>query len=115
MKQILVFGATGGTGIELVKLALDKKYEVTVVIRNPAGFDLQHSHLKIIKRDVLQPVTFANEIHGKEAVISCLGTGASTKQTKVYSEGIKNIISEMNKSEVKRLICISAIALDTNK
>jgi len=37
-----------------------------------------------------------NEIHGKEAVISCLGTDSSTKQTTVYSKGIQNIISEMN-------------------
>jgi hypothetical protein len=44
----------------------------------------------------LLPATFANEIHGKEAVISCLGTDSSTKQTTVYSKGIQNIISEMN-------------------
>lgn len=96
MKQILVFGATWGTGKELVKLALDKEFEVSVVIRNPDPFDKKHNHLKIIKGDVLLPATFVNEIHGKEAVISCLGTDSSTKQTTVYSKGIQNIISEMN-------------------
>jgi putative NADH-flavin reductase len=88
MKQILVFGATVGTGKELVKLALDKGFEVSAVIRKPDGFDMKHKHLKIVKGDVMLPATFANEIHGKEAVISCLGTGSSTKQTTVYSKGI---------------------------
>ncbi len=115
MKKIIVFGATGGTGNEVVKQAFEKGYEVTAVIRNPSGFDLQHQHLKIIKGDVLQPSTFEKEIAGKEAVISCLGASSNTKSTTLYSEGIKNIISAMNKAQVKRIVCISAGALYTNE
>ena len=115
MKKIIVFGATGGTGKEAAKQALDEGYEVTAVVRNPSGFDLQHQHLRIIKGDVLQPSTFEAEIAGKEAVISCLGTGSNTKPTTIYSEGIKNIISAMNEAQVKRIVCISAGALYTNE
>lgn len=115
MKKIIVFGATGGTGKEIVKQALEKGYEVTAIARNPSDLDFDHSHLKIIKGDVLQPFTFEKELQGKQVVISCLGTGQSTKPTMIYSEGIKNIFSAMNKTEVKRLICISAGALDANR
>ncbi|MEO7488193.1 MAG: SDR family oxidoreductase [Ferruginibacter sp.] len=113
MKKIIVFGATGGTGKEVVKQALEKGYEVTAIVRKPAAFDLQHPHLKIIKGDVLEPATFEKEIQGNGAVLSCLGT-TSTKFTTLYSEGIVNIISAMNKAGVKRLLCITALPLYLN-
>jgi len=99
----------------VVKQALEQGYEVTAIIRNPYVFDVRHPNLKIIKGDVLQPSTFEKEMIGKEAAISCLGRRSNTRPTIVYSEGIQNIISSMNNTEVKRLICVSAIALDTNK
>lgn len=115
MEKIIVFGATGGTGKEVVKQALEKGFLVTAIIRNPSAFNIDHPNLKIVQGDVLQPATFEKEITGKTAVISCLGTGRSTKPTTVYSQGIKNIISEMNKADLKRLICISAVAISANK
>lgn len=110
-----MFGATGGTGKQVVKQALEIGYHVTVIIRNPAAFDIQHHELEIIKGDVLQLSTFENELTGKDAVISCLGSGTSTKPTRVYSAGIENIISAMNKAGIRRLMCISAGALYINK
>lgn len=35
MKHILLFGATGRTGIQVLKYALDKGYRVTALVRNP--------------------------------------------------------------------------------
>jgi putative NADH-flavin reductase len=115
MKKIIVFGATGGSGKETVQQAIEKGYQVTAVVRNTAALDLIHPDLKIIKGDVLQPATFEKEIIGKEAVISCLGAGNSIKPTTVYSAGISNIMTAMKEAAVKRLICISAVALYTNK
>ena len=88
MKKIIVFGATGGTGKLVVQQALQAGYFVTVVVRNPAAFTIQHPQLEIIKGDVFQPPTFENAIKGKDAVISCLGI-ARNEPTTVYSEGIK--------------------------
>lgn len=115
MKKIIVFGATGGTGIQVVKQSLEKGYAVTVILRTPATFQLQHQNLRIIKGDVLQPISFQNEMIGQTAVISCLGVGSNTKPTVVYSNGIENILSAMHKENVTRLICISAGALYTNR
>lgn len=115
MIKILVFGATGNTGRELVKQGLQKGYQITAIVRTPSELYLKHEHLKIVKGDVLQPATFEEEISGNDAVISCLGNGSSTKPTTVYSTGIKNIISAMNNAGVKRLICMSAKDLDADK
>lgn len=115
MKNIIVFGATGGSGRETVKQAIEKGYMVTAVARNPGALQIRHPHLEIVKGDVLDPLTFEKKIFGKDAVISCLGFGTSLKPTTVYSTGIRNIISAMKKADVERLVCVSAGALETNK
>jgi len=115
MEKLIVFGATGGTGREVVKQALDRGHEVTIIVRNPMSFSIQHPRLKIVQGDVLQLSTFASYMRGIDAVISCLGVGNSRQPTTLYSTGIENIISAMETADVKRLICISAGALYVNK
>ena len=110
MKNILVFGATGGTGKQLVEQALQAGHQVAVVVRNPDVFSVQHKNLEIIKGDVLQPLTFSNAVKGKDVVISCLGV-QHKKLTTVYSEGAGNIIQVMRQENVNRIICLSAGAV----
>lgn len=111
---MVVLGATGGSGKEITKQALEKGYEVTAIARNPAAVAMHHPNLELVKGDVLQPASFEQELVGKQVVISCLGTGSNRQPTTVYSAGIENTISAMKKAGIRRLICISAGALDTN-
>jgi putative NADH-flavin reductase len=115
MKNIILFGATGGSGKQVVTQALERGYAVTAVIRNPASLAIHHSNLKVTRGDVLQSISFEKEIIGKDVVISCLGTGKDLKPTTIYSRGMENIISAMKNAGVGRLVCISAGALYTNK
>jgi putative NADH-flavin reductase len=114
MKNIVVFGATGPTGREFVKQALEEGHELTVIVRDPISLNLTHHKMKVIKGDVLECSSFENEMVGKDVVISCLGSGGKTKTTIIYSKGMENIISTMGKSGINRLICISAMGLSTN-
>jgi putative NADH-flavin reductase len=111
--RLLVFGATGRTGRHVVNIALEKGCMVTAVARNPGALQIMHPSLTIIKGDVLQPATFASHITGKDAVISCTGTG-STKPTTVYSQGVQNILTAMHVAGVNRIMCISADAVVIN-
>lgn len=111
--HIIIFGATGRTGRHVLNQALDKGYHVTAVARNPALLQINHPLLRVIKGDVLQPETFANYLHGKDAVISCTGTD-SGKPTKIYSQGIQNILAAMQAAGVKRVMAISADAVVIN-
>lgn len=114
-KKLVVFGATGGTGKEVVKQALQQGYSVTAVVREPAAFTMDHPLLTLIRGDVLSLSSFEKYLENTDAVISCLGTGKDLKATTVYSEGMQNILSAMEKNGVSRLLCISAIALETNE
>jgi putative NADH-flavin reductase len=113
MDKIVVFGAAGGTGIEIVKQALGAGYQVTAVVRSPEKFGLVHPNLLVRQGDVLLGGTFDNVVAGRDAVISAIGN-RSTKPTKLYSEGLRNILDAMQRTKVQRLICISAGGLDVN-
>jgi len=110
MKKIIVFGATGGTGKLVVEQALEAGYQVTVVVRNTDAVAVRHKNLEIIKGDVFQPITFENTMNEKDAVVSCLGTHKRGPTT-VYSEGVNNITTAMQKAGANRIICISAAAV----
>ncbi len=110
MKKVLVFGASGGTGKLVVQQALEAGHHVTIVLRNPDAFTLQHPHLEIIKGNVFQQHSFEKAIKGKDVVISCLGI-QKREPTTVYSEGVGNIMKAMQQENVNRIICLSAGAV----
>jgi len=110
MHKIIVFGATGGTGKLVVEQALEAGHHVTVVVRNPGAFTIQHQQLEVIKGDVFHAHTFENAMKDKDTVVSCLGI-QKREPTTVYSEGVSNIVNTMQKSGVKRIICLSAAAV----
>lgn len=46
--RITVFGATGGTGKQLVERALASGYAVVVYARNPSKLNIENEHLTIL-------------------------------------------------------------------
>jgi putative NADH-flavin reductase len=112
-RNIIVFGASGGVGTQVVMQALDKGFTVTAIVREPSAFKLEHPNLTIEKGDVMQPGSFLAAMRGKEAVISAIGSG-NIKPTTVYSQGIRNIIAAMRIRAVPRISAISAGGLYLN-
>ena len=55
MKNLLIYGATGGTSREVVNQALTKGYAVTAIVRDPVQFGLTHPMLTTKAGDVLEP------------------------------------------------------------
>src|SRR5256714_6509621 len=55
--RVLIVGATGGTGRQLLAQALERGLEVTALVRNPAKLSVQHPRLKVIQGDVLDSAT----------------------------------------------------------
>ncbi len=111
--KLVVFGANGKTGREVVRQALDMGYEVTAVVRNPASLPLRHERLLVRQGDVLDLVTIQELLRGQDAVISALGVAAS-KPTTVFSDGVGNIIKAMNMHRISRLMVVSALAVEIN-
>lgn len=104
--KLVVFGATGATGRELVGLALEQGHAVTAFARDPAKLGLSHPNLSVIRGDVLDPASVQRAVHGQEAVLCTIGAGA--KRGTLRADGTRNIAGAMEKAGVRRLVCQSS-------
>jgi len=111
--KIMVFGSTGRSGREIVQQALDAGHKVTAVARNPESLHIPRVNLTVVKGNVLDAESFRAAIREQDIIISALGSEFN-EATKIYSQGIANMLSSMQENEIKRIICISAAAVETN-
>ncbi|MGE5107773.1 MAG: NAD(P)-dependent oxidoreductase [Sphingobacteriales bacterium] len=109
--KIIIFGASGTTGHELVKQALASNYFVTAFVRNPSKLNIENDKLKVIQGDVKDYAVVENAIKEQDAVLSVLGVTKPLKKDPIVIEGIKNIIKAMEKQNVKRLVYLSFLAV----
>lgn len=109
--KLLILGATGRTGQELVRQSLDKGYEVHALVRNPAKITMRHPFLTVIHGDVLDKNLLAETIDGKDAVISALGLGRSLKSNDLIFNVAGLLVPAMQEKKVSRLIFLSAFGV----
>lgn len=115
MTRILLFGATGDTGREVLDQALERGLHVRAAERDfPRGFR-DHERLEKRTGDLLDGGLDAlmDEV---DHVISAVGLPRDPQTLMnpppLYSEGAVNIVHGMRKAGVKRLVVISAAFAD---
>ncbi len=106
--NIVVFGATGRTGLLFVRQALDEGHAVTAFVRDPAAMTTQHEQLHVVQGDVLDAAAVDKSMGGHDTVISLLGTPFTLKPVTLFSDGTRNIIQAMHKRGMRRLLCVSS-------
>ena len=113
--NLLVIGANGGIGRQIVELALKEGHNVTAVVRNPDSLKISHPGLEIVKGDIMEPKTFKEYLKGQDAVISAIGVRGgilADKPTTLYSEGNANLLRAMKEIGTTRAFFISASAVE---
>ena len=106
--KLVIFGATGTVGRQVVQQALEEGYTVTAFARNPAKLNLQHPQISFVQGDVMDSQAVESAISGQDAVVCVLGSGKQLTST-IRSEGTQQIIQAMEKVGVRRLICQSTL------
>jgi putative NADH-flavin reductase len=109
--RFTVFGATGGTGRQLVRQALDAGHDVTAVVRDPARLPVQHERLDVVTADVTDPDALGPALAGRDAVLSALGAPGN-KAAGIASKGTRAILGAMEASGVQRYIGVSAAPVE---
>jgi putative NADH-flavin reductase len=71
--KLVVLGATGGTGMQLVQQSLAHGHAVTAFVRNAAGLREFEGQIKIVEGNVLDRSGLARVLSGHDAVISGFG------------------------------------------
>mgnify|MGYP005749219887 FL=1 len=105
--NILILGATGRVGSQIVTYALNDSHNVTVLVRSPEKIQIINENLTIIKGNVLSKQDIERAIHGIDLVISALNTDGTT----TLSESMPHIIKAMEKERIKRIITIGTAGI----
>ena len=107
--KVAIFGATGFSGQAILKEALAKNYQVTILVRNAASVLLIDKNLTVVEGGVLDRNTVSSVLKNQDAVIQCLGVGGKGdgKPTTFVSDANKIIMEEMEKNNVSRFIAMS--------
>ena len=108
--NLLVVGATGGTGQELVTQALERGHRVTALVRRPP-LDNPHPGLTVVLGNVLDPGSLERAVPGNGAVLSALGHKRWFGPTRILSQGTGNLIASMRRHGIRRLICETALGI----
>ena len=111
--QLTVFGASGGTGVEVVRQALAAGHQVTAVVRDPARLSVPaHARLDVVTADLFDPALIAPAISGSEVVISALGPRGRGPTT-ICRDGTRSIMDAMRSAGVRRLVVVSNSGMHT--
>jgi nucleoside-diphosphate-sugar epimerase len=109
--RILVIGATGGSGREIVKQALERGHDVVALARKPAKVKTTHERLRVVPGDVMDAASVDAAMQGCDAVVCALGHRRWLGPSKILSEGTRNIVRAMEKHGVKRLVVETSLGV----
>lgn len=109
--QLLIVGATGGTGRALVGQALERGHEVTALVRNPLRLLLSHARLTVVVGDVMDPASLDAAVRGQDAVLSALGHKRWCYPSRILSAGTQHLIDAMRRQGVRRLVVETALGV----
>lgn len=111
-RNVLVLGATGGTGQQLVTQALQQGHMVTALVRDPSQMSFASDHLRVLAGSVTDDDSaLATAVHGQDVVISALGVGKSFKSGSLIAESVPRIVRAMKDEGIRRVIFTSAFGV----
>jgi uncharacterized protein YbjT (DUF2867 family) len=113
--NVLVFGASGKTGREVVRQALARGFNVSAFVRDTARLPLAHANLRLVKGQITDPKAVARAIEGHTCVISTLGVGLPLRHDPIVIEGVRTIARASEHASVKRLLYMSFIGVSQSR
>lgn len=109
--KVIVFGATGMVGKQLVQQALFNGDSVKAFGRNVfSAFDAETPQLELVKGALFDEKEVFEAVKGCDAVLSALG-GSMDGSDKTRTLGIKNIITQMKKAGVRRIVAVGGYGI----
>ena len=113
-KSLLLFGATGKTGLEVLRQALAAGHRVTAFARAPEKL-ARAAGLNVVRGDIAEPASIeAAFAEPFDAVLSVLGVFLKEPGTPLTNATIE-IIGAMRRRNLKRLIVCSAMGVGDSR
>jgi putative NADH-flavin reductase len=106
--KILVFGASGRTGKELVKQGLEHDHSLTAFVRTPSKLQIAETDLAVVQGDIVDRRAVEAAVRGHDAVVCALGAPSLLTRDPAVVVGMHNILLSMELEGVRRLSYLSA-------
>lgn len=113
--KVVVFGAAGRTGRELVTQGLARGHSVTAFVRDPSRLDIEHDQLKMEVGDVTKYETVIRTVDGQQAVLCAIGAHTPLHRDRSLVLGIQHIVTAMGEADVARLIYLSFLGVPAGR
>jgi uncharacterized protein YbjT (DUF2867 family) len=110
--RITVLGATGKTGIEVVRQALEIGHSVVGLARKGGGLE-SNSNLTIVIGDATNPADIVKASKDSDVIISTLGS-SSLKST-LMTDAVKAVIAASEITGRKRFILLSSFEVEKGR
>src|ERR1700692_4778136 len=113
MMKLLVLGATGGIGLEMVRQAVDRNHKVTAFVRAPERLKSFGDRINVVQGDPLSSVELARAMEDQDAVLSGFGPRvpvAKTDATLLHRFGVA-LTDAMQKVGARRAVIVSTAFL----
>jgi putative NADH-flavin reductase len=111
--KFVVLGATGGTGLEIVRQAIEQGHSVTAFVRSPELLKPFGNRIAIKQGDLLNSAELAKAINGHDAILS--GFGPRVPISKTDANLLQNfataLTTAMHHANVRRAVIVSTAFL----
>ena len=110
--RLLLLGATGRTGKELLAQALRRGHQVTAFVRTPTKLRATEG-LTVVRGELRHPTALAAALVGHDAVLSALGPAPreAFRPSTLLTDCMRTTLEAMNMAGVRRLGVVSAAVL----
>ncbi|TCT20683.1 NAD(P)-dependent oxidoreductase [Thiobaca trueperi] len=110
--HIALFGATGGTGQQVLTQALEQGHRITALVRDPVKLT-PHPDLRLVVGDVLDTAAVAECLTDTEAVVCVLGSHGA--KTPIEARGTERILAAMHDQGVRRLVVVTSLGVGESR
>ena len=112
--NVLVLGASGGTGLEVVERARERGHSVTAFVRSRKALARFDGAVNVVEGNPLDRAELLRTIPGNDAVISALGPRDARSHEALVGPYARTLTQAMTECGVSRLIIVSVAFLFRN-
>ena len=111
--KLLILGATGATGLQVVSQAVERGHTVTAFVRNTGPLERFGDRITVVHGNLLDPAELAGALTGQEAVLSAFGPRLpiSKADADLLQRFAIALTREMQKTGIRRVVIESTAFL----
>jgi len=111
--KLVVLGATGGTGLEIVRQSIERGHSVTAFVRNPEGLKQFAGQVSLVQGDLLNSAELGSVIAGHDVVLSGFGPRlpVSKADARLLQQFAVTLTDAMQHTDTRRVIVLSVAFL----